>query len=302
MIGYTYTITNKDGDSFKINDHVTDPLNFIALQQYPDMDIDVKNSELPLEGQHGIWDFFSFFGKRRVSFAGVVVGENEAEVETLKNQIVRTLAFPVQPEEDTADGYVTISWTDANSNVWSIEGKIDRAPKFSRNMRENYKLDFLISFKSASPFILASTANEEEGTRGYFSFGVMFPIEFPVLMSHSSFDDLDIDNTGTLYAHTIIRLYGEAGGDITNPTVTNFTTGKAFKVNTVLSGVDEYIEIDSKEGSVVDHTGADLSAYIDEDSQFVLLKPGMNTIVYTADEDIRTPAGALGVVFKPTNI
>jgi len=135
MIGYTYTITNKNGDSFKINDFVTDPLNFIALQQYPEMDIDVKNSELPLDGQHGIWDFFSYFGKRTVSFSGVVIGVNESAVETLKTQIMKVLAFPMQPT--TADnGYVTISWTDATGATWQFDAKMSRSPKFNRDMKQ----------------------------------------------------------------------------------------------------------------------------------------------------------------------
>lgn len=301
MIGYTYTITNKTGDSFKINDFVTDPLNFIALQQYPDMDIDVKNNEQNLDGQHGIWDFFSYFGKRRISFNGVIIGEDEAEAETLRSQIIRVLALPLQPETDD-DGYVTISWVDALSISWSIQAKIDRAPKFNRSMRQNYRLDFLLSFKSADPFILSSDSTDTEGVRGYITYGVLFPIELPATMGTVKSNELEVDNDGNIYAHTVIRLYGESGGAITNPTITNNTTGKFFTIDTIISGASNYIEIDSKEGTVLDQDGNDLSAYINEASEFILLKPGANDLLYTADDGIRTPAGVFAVVFNSTKI
>lgn len=301
MIGYTYTITNKLGDSFKINDHITDPNNFIALQQYPEMDIDVKNSEIDLQGQHGIWDFFSYFGKRAITFSGIIIGDDEEAVENIKSQIVRVLSLPLQPEEDN-DGYVTVSWLDATGAEWSFDAKINRSPKFTRNMKEIYKLDFIFSLKTNNPFILSSDPITGNGTRGYYLYGVTLPTLIPFTMSLASVDGLTVINDGTMQAHTLIRFYGEAGGVVTNPTIHNNETGKVFKMNLTLADDTEYIEIDSKEGTVIDQTGADRSADIDDASEFILLKAGTNTIMYTADEGSRTPAGAFSVVFNSTKI
>lgn len=301
MIGYTYTITNRNGDSFKINDHVTDPLNFIALQQYPDMDIDVKNSELPLDGQHGIWDFFSYFGKRTISFNGVVIGEDEEQVEILRTQIMRVLSLPMQPTAED-DGYVTISWEDATGDTWTFDAKMNRTPKFSRNMRQTYMLDFLISFKTDNPFILSSTSTTGDGERGYVTYGAFFPLTLPAVLGLVNVGKLTVVNDGTMYAHTVMRIYGEAGGDITNPQIENLTTGKVFKVNTVISGVSEYLEINSEEGTVVDQDGIDRSADIDIASEFILVKPGSNDLMYTADDVSRSPAGEFSVVFRSTKI
>jgi len=301
MIGYTYTITNKLGDSFKINDHITDPNNFIALQQYPEMDIDVKNSEIDLQGQHGIWDFFSYFGKRAITFAGIIIGDDEEAVENIKSQIVRVLSLPLQPEEDN-DGYVTVSWIDATGAEWSFDAKINRSPKFTRNMKEIYKLDFIFSLKTNNPFILSSDPITGNGTRGYYLYGVTLPTLIPFTIGLSSVNGLTVINDGTMQAHTLIRYYGEADGVVTNPTIHNNETGKVFKMNLTLADDTEYIEIDSKEGTVIDQTGADRSADIDDASEFILLKAGTNTIMYTADENSRTPAGAFSVVFNSTKI
>ena len=49
--GTPFTITNRSGDSFKINDH-TDPSRVIALQSYPASDVETKNDQINLVGQH----------------------------------------------------------------------------------------------------------------------------------------------------------------------------------------------------------------------------------------------------------
>ena len=82
MIGYKFKLQNNNGDSIYLNDFVTDPNNFLALQDYPDFSVDIKNNEVAREGQHGIWDFYSFYGKRVLNFAGIIIGQTEGDVET----------------------------------------------------------------------------------------------------------------------------------------------------------------------------------------------------------------------------
>jgi hypothetical protein len=79
-----------------INDH-TDPQNVIALQDYPTFDLDIRNEEIPKDGQHGIWDFYSFYGRRLIVFSGVIVGEDEAHVVTLRDTLINVTKLPAQP-------------------------------------------------------------------------------------------------------------------------------------------------------------------------------------------------------------
>jgi len=51
MIGTKFTLENADGQSIIINDHDTDPLNCIALQEYPTFELEIKNQEIAKEGQ-----------------------------------------------------------------------------------------------------------------------------------------------------------------------------------------------------------------------------------------------------------
>lgn len=282
MIGNTYTITNENGDSFKINDHVTDPNNFIALQDYPLFDVDVKNQEMDREGQHGIWDFNSFYGKRAINFAGVIVGETEADVETMRNQMLKVLALPPVPETQTA-GYVTIEWSDANGDDWQIDAKVQSYPRFERGMKQNLRLRFQISLKAKNPEIESQIEEESTGLRGWETGEVILPVVLPTEISLVFDNIVTVANAGTVQAHTVIRIYGEDGG-ITNPRIYNITTNKIFQVNTTLADATEWIEINSKLGTVVDQDGNDQSGLVDGTSEYILLNIGNNEIVFLSDE------------------
>lgn len=282
MIGYEYTITNQNGDSFKLNDHTTDPENFIALQDYPLFDVDVKNAEMDREGQHGIWDFFSFYGKRAINFAGVIVGESEAEVEALKQQMLLVLALPPVPEAGN-DGTVTIAWTDANGDDWQIDAKVQSYPRFERGMKQSLQLRFNISLKAKDPEIESQDEFEVTGLRGWETVDMGLPIILPDEIGLVFDNELTVVNAGTILAHTKVRLYGETGG-INNPQIYNETTGKIFKVNIALADETEWIEIDSKLGTVVDQNGDDQSGLVDGSSEFILLAVGTNKLVYLSDE------------------
>lgn len=305
MIGTIFTITNKEGEEIKINDHTTDPSKIIALQNYPTFETDIKNNEIDKEGQHGIWDFYSFLGKRIITFSGVIVGDLEADVEEVKNNLINVMSIPLQSDE-TMNGYVTIKWVDPLGSSWQVEAKLMRSIQFSRNMRQNYRLDFNFSVKSSDPYIYSQVLNTQVGVRGYIKQGAQFPIILPTVMGQNQVNTLVVSNDGEVTVHTIIRIYGEDQGDVTNPRIQNVTTGKTFQLDTVLVGASNWIEINSLEGTVVDQDGDDLSGLINADSEFILLKPGTNELLYISDEDpivtLESPTAPWTVKFRTAKI
>lgn len=305
MIGTLYTLTNKRGDTITLNDHVTDPSRIIALQSYPGFDVDIKNNEVAREGQHGSWDFYSFYGRRVITFQGMLIGETEADVEAMKNLMQECLAFPIQPVEGD-DGYVYLRWADLDASEWEIECKLMSSIQFSRPMGVPYRLDFTLSLKANDPFILSQEAITQVGIRAYTSTGGSFPLSLPTILGSHEVNALHVNNTGLLDAHTVIRIYGEADGDITNPVIRNLTTGKEFAITAVIDGVDEWIEIDSKEGTIVDQDGTDLSTGVAVDSEFITLRAGDNVITYRSDEDpaetLYFPSALFSVAYRSTKI
>jgi len=305
MIGTEYTISNKQGVSFKINDHVTDPLNLIALQSYPQFDVEIKNNEISKEGQHGSWDFYSYYGRRTIGLQGVIIGENEEEVERQKDLMLEVLSLPLQPTTGN-DGFVYLSWTDLNGNDWQIECKLQSNIQFSRQMKQIYKLDFNFTLKAPSPFIYGQDLNSVVGTRGYTFSGGAFPLDLPAIMGEGQANILSVNNGSKFDAQTIIKIYGEVDGPITNPRVLNLTTGKTFYLSSTIADETEWIEINSETGTVVNQDGDDLSGEIIGDSEFTILTPGVNEIVYLSDEDplitLYLPTAPLVVQFRNVKI
>jgi hypothetical protein len=309
MIGYTFTLTNRNGLQIKLNDFSTDPLNFVALQEYPVFDVDVKNSEINKDGQHGIWDFNSFYGKRVLQFAGIIIGTNEAQVETLKTLMLQVVSLPSRPNA-TQDGLVKVEWTDAGGNSWYTWAKLDRAIRFDRQMKHIFRLDFVMTLKAPDPTIRSQTEQNANGTRSWLQGQLAVPFLTPFTIGYSYQQQVTVTNGGSFEADTIVRLYGETGG-ITNPYIYNLTTGAIFQVNTTLADATKWVEIDSEKGTVVDQDGNDLSGLVDSSSNYVKLQVGANQLIYWSDESENvndplntdtTPTAVFTIKFRNTTI
>ena len=228
MIGYEYTITNKLGDSFKINDH-TNPNRVIALQEYPISTIGFKNNEVSPVGEHGTWDFYSYYGSRVTTFSGVIIANNEAEVEQDWTQMRKVLGLPREPS-DNYDGFVTVSYTDANGNTFAYDGKLFASPIPSRNIQEKYRLNFSFTLKSPDPYILGA-GHDITNTYGYFikGFRVPTPVPIPFVNEWQPKFDVTIDNYVPIGQNKEYSLTTnqDANTRSTNPN-TNYGSGNLF--------------------------------------------------------------------------
>lgn len=284
MIGTLFTLTNKAHPerTITINDH-SDPENFIALQQYPTMEVDIRNDEINREGQHGIWDFFSFYGKRVFVFEGVIVGEDEDSVTTLKNALDSVCRLPSQPTSSN-DGTVLVQWTDPNGKAWESEAKLSSPIAYSRNIQEKYRLDFMVTLKSPNPVILSQATIETNGVRGYPTGAFTLPFSLPFAIGVSYINKFEVDNDGSMETDITFRMYGGTHFPITNPQMSNLTTGEFMQLDVTLADENEYIEVNTKTGSVVDQDGVDQSGNIHSGSTFPRLAVGTNELFYTSDE------------------
>lgn len=278
MIGVQYELINQSGDSIIINDH-SDPQNVIALQDYPSFDLDIKNQEINKEGQHGIWDFFSFYGKRLITFSGVIVGEDEAHVIEIQDKLKLVIGLPTEPS-DTDNGLLTIKYTDPRGRALQTTAKIYSSPRFSRVMRENFKLAFQLVLKSADPIIESQSLVESDGVRGYEAGKIILPTKMPTKLEIVKEGVLTVTNNGTTFSNPIITI----NGALTNPRIDNLTTGKYMAFTKTLT-VGQKIIINVGTGTIVDELGADISATLDIGSEFIKLKGGANLLYLTSDEN-----------------
>jgi hypothetical protein len=279
MIGTIFTLINNDGDEIIINDHTTDPNNIIALQEYPTFELEIKNQEIQKEGQHGIWDFNSFYGKRLIVFSGVIVGEDEEQVVIIQDQLKLVIDLPLEPTS-TNDGVITIKYTDPRGRALQTTGKIASPIKFNRSMKEDFKLNFQLVLKSANPDIESQTETALTGARGYLAGSMRLPTKLAEKIDIIEAQALVIDNMGNTYASPNITI----NGALTNPRIENITTGKYMEFTHTLA-VGEKIIINVGAGTIVDETGADISSDLVAGSEFIKLKGGTNKLLLTSDEN-----------------
>lgn len=279
MIGTKFTLENANGNSIVINDHETDPLNFIALQEYPTFELEIKNQEIAKEGQHGVWDFNSFYGKRLITFNGVIVGEDEEKVVELQDQLKLVVGLPLEPTESN-NGVITIKYTDPRNRELQTTGKIYNPMRFNRNMREPFRLNFQLILKSANPSIESQSEKESIGTRGYEIGSLRLPTTISTKIDIIKEQTLTINNQGNTYANPVIIM----GGKLTNPVLKNLTTGNTMSFTRTVADGSEII-IDVKLGTIVDENGTDISGDLDIDSNFIQLISGENVLYLTSDEN-----------------
>ena len=208
MISYKFRLTNANGDYIDINDQTTDPLRFFALQDYPTFDVDIKNIETQKEGQHGIWDQYSFYGKRVINFSGIIIGEDEGDVEALKTKFLKVVSLPPIPESGN-DGSILITWTDANGDDWQISAKLQGYPKFSRQMRQGSRLYFTLTLKAKNPEIESQEETTDSGTRGWEAGAIILPSLLPAVFGTKYNNVKTVNNAGPIPVHTIITIFGE---------------------------------------------------------------------------------------------
>lgn len=234
MLSYLYRLENlQTGEYVDINAAPTaatqgaQPTGII-LQQYPAFDLEVRSTEKTKSGQHGIWDFYSFYGKRTVSLQGIIVQTSHAAVYALQNKLRRILCLPAHPSL-TNDGYIKISWTDDNGVEWAVRGKIQQDVQFRRQLKNVNMSDFFFSFKCENPYILSTTLHTEVGLMGWRQGALFSPTFLPDNINVLYNNILQFYQKGTSEGPAVFRLYGDA----VDPKITRFTEDVSDK--TVIS-------------------------------------------------------------------
>jgi hypothetical protein len=167
-----------------------------------------------------------------------------------------------------------------------LEAKVNAVVKFDRDRADKRTLRFNLSMKAANPFIETTDVIVVSGMRAYEAGVIQLPVLYPTTMPLEWQQSITVANTGNSRAESTLRLYGSSHFNITNPTITNLTNGQFMTINTILTGVDQLISMNSKAGLVLDGNGNDLSGLLADGSEFIKLEIGNNILVYTSDENV----------------
>lgn len=211
-------------------------------------------------------------------------------IDTLLNS--RIMTFVVQIRSDLENnrrkairvlnsklGKGTLRFT--KNGVWrELECVIDTNPNFIEDYNNRKIGRFSFTIEAPQPYW---TDAEQQWTLASFLGGFSFPFSFPVNFGTIG-STVIINNQGDTVAPLFITL----SGPLTNPTLTNETTGEYITLAQDLP--DGYtLEINTASGSksiiVIDEDGnrSNGFAYISPDSTLFGLAIGQNTLSYIAD-------------------
>jgi hypothetical protein len=109
--------------------------------------------------------------------------------------------------------------------------------------------------------------------------GTTFPATFALTFGASSGGTFQMNNTGAYNTFPYFTITGP----VTNPVITNQTTGQQIKLNIALAASD-VIGIDCQSGTVTLNGTANRNNTVDITTQFFPLTPGNNTIAYGSSD------------------
>ena len=131
---------------------------------------------------------------------------------------------------------------------------------------------FLVEMKTDYPF-LQSNSQKSENISIFAGGGWAIPFGIPFDMSAGSVTDVSVENEGNYRAYPILRIYGE----LSNPVITNTTTGEVMNVSGDLATAADYLEIDTFKRTVLLYpAGSNARSMVSGD--FITLQKGINNI------------------------
>lgn len=229
----------------------------------------IRESERNIQGEHGVSDQISFYGKRLITLTGKIISDTQAGRKIMEEEL-RKIFLLDGIQDNLNASYYPLYIKDEDSELKQIDVKVAVGVEFQKVPGNYYERDFIVSLKARDPRFLGQTLNDEDLEEAFDGTTLQFPTKFPFKLSNKVFNQITITNTGNFSAPPIITLTGISD----NPRIINQTTGKQMKFNTTLISGDEIV-IDTALGTI-EKNGSDILSVLDVSSEFIFLKPGEN--------------------------
>jgi hypothetical protein len=209
----------------------------------------------------------SFYGKRRWSLDGAVVGSSQSDLIDKRDALQSAL--------DAINGEITVKFTLANDRAVQIDAVLVSL-SFAPRPGVINAADFQVQFESAYPFLLAQVEKSHVISLATGGGGTVPPPTMPMELSFGQGGSVVAGNDGNAICHPTVRI----NGPVATPALKNATTGKELQFNiTLLSG--EYLDVDFKAKTIVDNQG--VNRYSAKSGEWWYLNPGSNTVQFVAN-------------------
>lgn len=220
-----------------------------------------------LAGEHFGLFVSAFYGKRRFSLRGWVVGSSISDFISKRDALQQAL--------DILGGEKTIYFTLANNRQIQINATV-LGLDFTPIVGGATGAQFQAEFEAAFPFLLSQSENSQNITLSTGGGGKVPPDTMPMALAGDSGGNITIVNNGNGISYPVVRF----SGPVTNPQITNETVGKLIRIQLTLAA-GEYVDLDFKRKTVTDNLGT--NRYSSKSGEWWYIQPGSNVIRFTAD-------------------
>ena len=253
-------------------------------------DVDIESTQAPLQDGsdiHGI-----LLNDRTIRLQTTIRADDRQKLYELRRKILRVINPKTYNSKSKKRGELLLFYTN-DYKTYRIYAYIEDAVDFKDRFGNNDKAEII--FTAHNPYLL-----DEENTKlviKKFSGGLKFPLKLKTRFANVGYKR-DYDNDSDADLPVKIKYFGP----VTNPTVTNETTGEAIKVNKTLE-VGDTLEINTEDGeqtvNIIKANGTieNVFHWIDlQNRDFFKLIIGKNIISYSGDDE--SHSGSIEIEFS----
>lgn len=231
----------------------------------------IRESEQDIQGDHGISDQNSFYGRRLITLTGKILSTSQVNRKTMENNL-RAIFCLDGIQTDLNASYYPLYFLDEDGIAKQIEVKVSTGIEFTKEAGSYAERDFIVTLKARDPRIYSQALHEQIIEEFYAASGFQLPTKLPVLFDPIQFNAETIANAGNFSSPPIITFTGES----INPGIRNVTTGQQMVLNTTLNS-GETIVINVSLGTI-EKDGIDISSTLDPSSEWLYIAPGNNEL------------------------
>lgn len=232
----------------------------------------IRTSSGNYSGRDGGYVGAQFYGMRLITLTGRFFSLNPAALEASRRSLAAAVATPSVTLNITTNGgnqYLV------NTNIDSLDMPIIRDPTTAPFKITLIATDPII-YDNSSSGSMSVTVNPARGG------GITWPITWPITWAAGS-APTTVNNTGNATIYPTITLTDK----MTNPSITNQTTGQFFTLTGLTTTAGDVLKIDMKNRTVLLNGGSVLP-FVTSTSSWWPLLPGNNSINLTTSDGTDT--------------
>lgn len=230
-----------------------------------------RTSSYSRPGRHGVEVSAQFYDDRLVNLTGLVYGETIEEFETNRKALIQAVAI-----KKDSDGYpvpTRVNFTTMGGESYYADIFFDRP---IMPMESPIDTTYQVTGVCADPFIFGSATVTSTQIRPPSGGGYTVPMSVPYISGASVGGSITLNNVGEETAMPVITLTGL----LTQPVITNQTTGKRLELNYTLP-LDQVLTVDM-DAQLIIRSGASQIGAKTIASDWWGLAVGPNTISVTS--------------------